>query len=170
MDRGLQVLLDRAAIGDVILRYAQGLDRRRFDLVRACFTPDAQAVYSGVALEPGVEHIVAHVSRIANTSATTHFMGPSLIELDPATPDQADVLTPAIVYIALPENGVEVVRTRGLRYQDRFVRQGGTWLISRRVHTADWMYESPGRPTAMAPIPPPAGMAAPPDSGHAGRE
>ena len=164
-DEGIRSLLDRAAIGDVILRYAQCLDRRTFEQLRGCFTADAQATYSGVDLEPGVDHIITHVSRLSATLATTHVMGPSLIERDG---DGADVLTPAIVYIDDIEAGVETVRTRGLRYQDRFVRVDGGWLIRRRVHTVDWMYSSPGRPTTMTPASPPA-PGRPPGLGRAAR-
>ena len=132
-------LYDRIAITDVIQRYAHGLDRRDWDMVAACFTADAQATYGGTVLEPGVDNIIRHVRGLENISASTHFFGGSLIDLHG---DEADVLTPATVYLAYDDT----VRTRGLRYQDRFVRQGDKWLIRVRVHMVDWMYESPRLP------------------------
>ncbi len=42
-DAAVRTLLDRAAIGDVILRYSRALDRRDWDEVASCFTPDAHA-------------------------------------------------------------------------------------------------------------------------------
>ncbi|MCE2463994.1 MAG: nuclear transport factor 2 family protein, partial [Dehalococcoidia bacterium] len=45
IDPVLQELADRAAIRDVMILYARGLDRRDFDLVRSCFTDDAYADY-----------------------------------------------------------------------------------------------------------------------------
>ena len=36
----VETLLDRAAIRDVLLRYARGVDRRDLAMVRACFMPD----------------------------------------------------------------------------------------------------------------------------------
>jgi len=43
----LQDLIDRAAIHDVLLRYARGVDRRDLTVVAACFTPDA--AYQGAS-------------------------------------------------------------------------------------------------------------------------
>ena len=138
-------LYDRIAITDVIQRYAHGLDRRDWDMVAACFTADAQATYGGTVLEPGVDNIIRHVRGLENIKASTHFFGGSLIDFDG---DEADVLTPATVYLTdVDEAGAETVRTRGLRYQDRFVRQGDKWLIRVRLHMVDWMYESPRLPT-----------------------
>jgi hypothetical protein len=56
---------DVAAITAVIHRYAVACDERDLDTLRACFTPDARAEYSGVRLEPGVDHIVEHLRRLA---------------------------------------------------------------------------------------------------------
>jgi hypothetical protein len=35
------------------------------------------------------------------------------------------------------------VRIRGLRYQDRLVREAGEWVIIDRVHSLSWMSEVP---------------------------
>ena len=37
----LETLLAKQEIGDVIYRYARGIDRLDFDLVRSCYHPDA---------------------------------------------------------------------------------------------------------------------------------
>jgi len=37
----IAVLADRTAVSEVPLRYARGVDRRDWDLVRSCFTADA---------------------------------------------------------------------------------------------------------------------------------
>ena len=42
----LAQLLDRQAIRDLVTRYACAVDRRDFDAVAACFTPDADTDYT----------------------------------------------------------------------------------------------------------------------------
>jgi SnoaL-like domain len=49
----LQELLDRAAITDVVNRYATGLDRRDWPLLRSIFTDEIDMEYTSVGLKPG---------------------------------------------------------------------------------------------------------------------
>ena len=49
----LQQLLDRAAITDVVNRYATGLDRRDWPLLRSIFTEEIEMEYSSVGIKPG---------------------------------------------------------------------------------------------------------------------
>ncbi len=136
----------RAAITDVLARYARGLDTRDFDAVGACFAPEAQATFSGVRLPPGRAAIIAHLHGLLTLRATTHLFGLPVIELgaDGAT---ATAETPAIaVLVGSGDDGEELVRTRGLRYDDRFVRHAGGWWITDRVHRAVWMVSSNSAP------------------------
>jgi hypothetical protein len=49
MDDGkLQLLLDRAEISDVQLRYATGLDSRDWPLFRSCFTDEVETDFTSV--------------------------------------------------------------------------------------------------------------------------
>jgi hypothetical protein len=137
---------DRIAIVDIILRYAQGLDERNWDMVASCFTADAQATYGDTVLAPGVDNIIGHVRGLENLSASTHLMGGTRIDLHG---DEADTFTPAAVFLATGES----VRSRGLRYRDHFVRRGDEWRIQVRIHTVHWMYESPALPTGLQPPP-----------------
>jgi hypothetical protein len=43
----LRTLLDRQEIADVVARYCRGIDRRDFDLVRACYHPDGADRHTG---------------------------------------------------------------------------------------------------------------------------
>ena len=47
LDSPLQGLEDKAAIRDLMARYARGMDRPDFDLIAFSFTPDAYASYGG---------------------------------------------------------------------------------------------------------------------------
>jgi 3-phenylpropionate/cinnamic acid dioxygenase small subunit len=138
----LQELSDREQIREVLVHYAQGLDRREFDQVASCFTTDAQAEYSGTVLAPGVDTIVKYVSGVARLAATTHFMGETAIMLDG---DTAETKNYTIAYLVNTETSK--VHVRGLRYHDWFVRTPDGWRIRKRVHTADWMFETPLSPS-----------------------
>jgi 3-phenylpropionate/cinnamic acid dioxygenase small subunit len=129
---------DRAAIQDLLARYARALDLRDFDAVGACFTPDAHAEYSGVVLEPGVESILRHLRGISSIPASTHLIGNVLIDFHR---DVADVSSQAVVHLVLSRGEAPRVRVRGLFYRDRVVRQDGAWRIAERIHRADWSVE-----------------------------
>jgi hypothetical protein len=103
--------------------------------------------YSGVALAPGREAIVAYLQGLRSLIASTHIMSQPVIELDG---DRAHVETSGLAFLVAPTDGQPVVRTRGLRYVDEFVLQDGRWLIAERVHRCDWMYEGPLAPTTQA--------------------
>jgi hypothetical protein len=139
IDPVLQELADRAAIRDVMIRYARGLDRRDFDMVRSCFTSDAYADYRGRAAS-GIDNIVRNLSRIDRFQGTTHFMGDQLIDIQG---DTADVETYAIDYLLYTLEGTQYMSTGGLRYNDKFMRQDGKWLVHHRVMYVDWRRNEP---------------------------
>jgi uncharacterized protein (TIGR02246 family) len=142
-----QELDDRAAIAAVLHRYALACDDRDLDAVRACFTPDARAEYSGVRLPRGVEHIVDHLRALAALPLTQHVVGTVVVEV---AGDRARATSYATAHIVRPVgDGHEVVH-RGLRYDDELVRTDPGWRIRDRVHRALW---STSEPTVW-PVPP----------------
>lgn len=87
-------LLARQEIADVILRYARGVDRLDFDLVRSCYHPDAYDDHGSFA--GGVEEFIAMCEQfLPKWTATQHFMGNMLIEVDG---DVARAETYAVAY------------------------------------------------------------------------
>jgi len=145
-DRALQRLIDQAAIRDVMYRYARGVDRREWDLVRAAFHPDARDDHG--AFRGGIDGLVDWVSRRhAHIEQSMHFLGNCLIEFD--GPDTALVETYYAAYLRLGPDAQESramlhvddagpraahVDTTVLgRYIDRFERRAGEWKIARRV-------------------------------------
>ena len=129
---------DRDAIRELLARYARALDERDWEALAACFTPDAQAEYSGVVLEPGVAAIVRHVEQLAGIPASTHLVGNVLIRL---RGDEADVDSQAVVHLVLEQGSRARVRVRGLFYSDVVRRVAGEWRIADRRHRADWSIE-----------------------------
>ena len=67
---------------------------------------------------------------------STHLLGGVVLE-----PAGDAVAARSTVVAYLVRGGA--VRVRGLRYQDRLVREGGEWVIADRVHSLSWMSKVP---------------------------
>lgn len=133
---------DRAAIEELLVRYARGCDERDFAAAGRCFTDDAQAEYSGVRLPPGVAHIVAHLSGLAALPATQHVIGSISVEV---TGDEARVASYAVAHLVRAVDGGHEVVHRGLAYDDRLVRTPQGWRIAWRRHRVLWSTAEPTR-------------------------
>lgn len=143
MTEALARLLDRAAIQDLMARYARGVDRRDWELVRATFHPDAHddhGEYKG-----GVDGFIAWVSRRhEKVTQSMHFLGNCLIEF--TGPDTALVET---YYIARQTIGADATAAHTMlgagakpgpmeaeiwgRYIDIVERRHGEWRTVRRT-------------------------------------
>lgn len=127
----------REQIRDVIHRYARGVDRRDYDLVRSCYhlgATDDHGPYKG-----GVDGFVAWLTeQLAHWSVTSHTMTNILIELHD---DRARVETYAVAYHRTIVRDDKPLRdvTAGVRYVDDMTRVDGVWAISRRVVVSDWV-------------------------------
>jgi ketosteroid isomerase-like protein len=131
---------DREQILDVIMRYAVSVDRRDFDGVAACFTDDASALYSGVQLEPGVDNIINHIRGIENMPCSQHMFGSSTVEIDG---DTAHSVSYALAYLVRPSGDGHDLTTRGLEYDDDWVRTDEGWKIKTRRHRPLWSTNGP---------------------------
>ena len=130
---GLQELLDRAAIHDVLLRYARSVDRRDLDLVASCFVPGA--AYDGALGQGTVETALARLrDTLPRYASTMHFIGNHLIDLNG---DSASSETYAVAYHQ-PIGDKEPLLVVGVRYLDDFTRTNDGWRICRRVVKTEW--------------------------------
>lgn len=142
-------LLDRSEISDVLARYARGVDRGDWELVRACYHPDARddhGLYRG-----DVDGLLEFLQQLAGQLVgTTHHLGNHLIELNG---DVAHVETSCLGwYRTLGRTGAERSVAQGLRYLDRLERRDGTWAIDERVVVLDWEHIfQAGRPSSISP-------------------
>ena len=127
----LQELIERAAIQDVLLRYARGVDRRDLVTVASCFTPGA--AYDGALGRGTIADALPRLGEaMARYTCTLHFLGNQTIEL---TGDTAHSETYCLAHHVLPDGHHREV---AVRYLDDLVRDGGTWRISRRVVAREW--------------------------------
>lgn len=136
-------VVDRIAIQDLMARYAQGVDRRDWDKVRATFHPDAHddhGEYKG-----NVDGFIAWVSqRHAKVVQSMHFLGNCTIEF--TGPDVALCET---YYIARQTYPADAEAARSMlgsagkavpmeaeiwgRYVDMVERRNGEWRTARRI-------------------------------------
>ncbi len=133
-------LLARQEIADVILRYARGIDRLDLELVRSCYHPDA---YDDHGTFRGTldEFIDAAGSFLPRWTATQHFMGNMLIEVEG---EMAKSETYAVAYHRREaEDGTGKDDVMGIRYVDRFERRAGEWKIAHRVVVTEWRRVDP---------------------------
>jgi hypothetical protein len=137
----VDTLLARQEIADVLHRYARGIDRMDFDLVRSCYHPDAYDDHGTMAgtVDEFVASAEAFLPRFA---ATMHFLGNMHIEVDG---DVARAETYAVAYhrVDPTEAGPGKDDIWGIRYVDRFERRGGEWRISYRVVAQEWRRVEP---------------------------
>jgi ketosteroid isomerase-like protein len=131
----IELLIARQEISDVIYRYARGIDRLDFDLVRTCYHPDAYDDHS--SFSGNVEDfITAAKGFLARWTTTQHFMGNMLIEIDD---ERARAETYAIAYHRREDaNGDGKDDIMGIRYVDRFEKRAGDWRIAHRVVANEW--------------------------------
>ena len=127
---------DRAAIEALLARYLDAIDRFDFDAVGACFVADARASYGGEPPVDGRRAIVDLLRSRHTAEASTHLLGGVVLE---TAGDAVSARSTVVAYLVRGGS----VRVRGLRYQDRLVRDAGEWLIAERVHSLSWMSEVP---------------------------
>jgi hypothetical protein len=149
-DDVLQRLIARAEIQDMLCRYARGVDRGDWDLVRSTYHDDAwdeHGDYRG-----GIDGLIQWLdARFAGVDNSMHFLGNCLIEF--ATPDLALVETYFVSRRLRPPTVDESARVGARdmfareawgRYVDRFERRAdGAWRVAHRTVVIEAASTSP---------------------------
>jgi ketosteroid isomerase-like protein len=143
-DAILRRLLDESEIRTVLARYARGIDRRDWEMVRSCYHPDATDAHGGY--NGGVEGFIDN-SRSAwdETESMSHHINQTLIEVDG---DSAWVESYCLCYVRLKsaKDGEKPKDILGnIRYVDLFERRDGEWRIALRK-----LVHHPGRIDVVA--------------------
>jgi SnoaL-like domain len=134
-EAALRRLVDEADVSQVILRYADGVDRRRFDQVWDCFAPGAYVSGSSFS-GPLDEYLPRLLEGVQSFGATQHFMGNQLRTVDG---DRAHTETYAVARHFRDQAGEDEVLVMGVRYVDDLIRlPDGRWVIAGREATAMW--------------------------------
>jgi ketosteroid isomerase-like protein len=134
LENTVRELQDRAAIHDLLLRYAHAVDRRDLEQVASCFTPDA--AYQGSLGEGTIQVALSALSeRMGRYRTTTHLLANQLVEI---RGDMARSETYAPVYHRLDEDLGAHDLIVAVRYLDDLQRSSDGWLICKRVTKMEW--------------------------------
>jgi 3-phenylpropionate/cinnamic acid dioxygenase small subunit len=136
----LQFLLDRAAISDVQLRYATGVDMRDWALYRSCFTDELDADFTSViGGEPRrmrADEWVEFARRtIAGLKATQHMITNHVITIDG---DEATCVAYVQARHYLPNETGDHEQAMFGYYTNRLERTGDGWKIRSCKLTVTW--------------------------------
>jgi ketosteroid isomerase-like protein len=127
--RRVQVLEDRAAIHDAMMRYLRGVDRKDWDLIRSAYFPDA--IHDHGEYRGDVEGLIGWIQKWhAIIPQVLHFLGNMYIELD------GDVAVVESYLQTLQDEESDAGAKFdwiGSRYLDRFERRNGEWRIAERI-------------------------------------
>ena len=139
-DGEVRWLLDRAALYDLMVAYALGLDERDFDRVGACFANEFHATYGPMGEFDDLDSLLSFIRGVARFPSTTHFLGTHVAEVDG---DSGRMETYALITHREHEKPEWTVGGSG--YRDEVVREGGRWLIAERGERAGPVAAAPPR-------------------------
>jgi 3-phenylpropionate/cinnamic acid dioxygenase small subunit len=134
---------DRAAIGDVIVRYAAALDTQDWDLLRSCFRPDARTVMDRVGEFDTCDAVIERLApRLEIFAALQHFISNVLISGD------GDAASARTYFVShhVPKSGDPY--TYGGTFEFAFARDGDGWRVSS--HAIRILWEA-GHPIPVSP-------------------
>lgn len=131
----LQEISDRLEIQDVLARYSDAIDARRWDVLDEIFTADADIDYSSMGgIAGGLEaQKVFLAENVPAFPVSQHLAATSTFDIDG---DVARVRT--ICFNPMVIKDEKHVLFCGLWYRDVFVRVDGTWRIQSRVQDRGW--------------------------------
>lgn len=130
---------DRMALRELVYRYAKLIDDRAFDDIPSVFTDDAILTGPGYAMA-GYAELRDGLRQIETYSATLHCVHNQLVEI---TGDEARGETWCVANHLYETDGVARKLDLGIRYDDRYRREHGTWRIARRRLELVWDQDFP---------------------------
>lgn len=138
-------LVGRDGVARLINRYAQQIDVRGAVGVAACFVSDARLSFNGGAV---VHDGIDAISRVyaealgdgpgSNGTSTTHLTSNIVVELG----DGGESATSTAKVVAFLQRD-DLIRVRGLQFDDVAVRTADGWRFRERRHRVDWQSEMP---------------------------
>jgi SnoaL-like domain len=127
----LQEISDRIEIQQLLARYSDAIDRRRWDALDDLFTADAVIDYTAMGgIRGDLPTIKAYLAEtLAMFSSTQHLLGAGIIDIDG---DAARSVTPCHNPMMIGEGDDAQLLLCGLWYHDELVRTGTGWRICDR--------------------------------------
>ena len=121
----------RADVADLLVRYAGGIDRRDWALLRSCFTDECQADYGDIGRWKSGDEITEWMRK------THDPLGHSLHRITNASfawEGEAVAVRSYVDALVLLADNVRGAQSAGF-YDDLVVRAGSEWKIARRRFT-----------------------------------
>jgi 3-phenylpropionate/cinnamic acid dioxygenase small subunit len=123
---------DQELIGDVLVRYATGIDTKDWPLFRTCFTDDVHADYGDIGVWNGVDEITEYMATThATMPRTIHMMSNFSIDVDG---DRAAATSYVHVVLVITEDPLLWIDGVG-QYADELERSDGGWRIRTRRYS-----------------------------------
>lgn len=132
----VRALEDRAALEDLVKRYAVGCDTRDAAVLRSVFTEDARGTYAGAAPLEGAEAIVTWIGEMTAPALwQQHMISPYSYEIDG---DRASVVAYLISHQNYQDNP-NVTTMMTSRYTLTCARTSDGWRIDDLVLVVGWI-------------------------------
>ena len=134
--RKVQELIDKQEIRDVLARYCRGVDRRDKSLILSVYHANATDDYG--TFRGGPQELLQQNAAEppgATVTASTHFVGNMLIQID------GETAAAETYFLAIQERSIAgsvFTRVRAGRYVDALRKSDGVWRIASRKVVDDW--------------------------------
>jgi len=132
----VQLLVDRDAIHDVMFRYADGVDRRDMERVRACFAPDLRVVDWGGGFADR-DAMITYISGVAIFHTTMHMFGNDYIDVEGDTA-HIDCYAMLTHHLDDAQGVTSEMNVSGGRYVESLTRRDGQWVVTQRGGDPQW--------------------------------
>jgi hypothetical protein len=139
-DRSIDMLIAKDAIGTVLNRYAQAVDRCDLEQLKSVYWPEAtddHGLFSGNAIK-FAEFIIP---TLLAERHSVHLIGNIDIQIESSNRAMAQSYFMAYHEHEAAHGTIQF--NVGGRYLDRFERRGQEWRISERVVLMDWNQKAP---------------------------
>jgi len=147
-EEAIRAMLDRHELHQLALRYARAADRRDYPAFEELFTEQGRiAVHHRDVFETEPIHamedratIVRSMKGLEAYEKTMHVVANQLVEIDG---DRAEGETYCTAHHIYRVDDAPMNLTMFIRYQDRWLREGGRWWFEERRLCVDWERHAP---------------------------
>jgi long-chain acyl-CoA synthetase len=146
-EMSLREISDRIAISDLLTRYTVAIDKKDWNLLDTCFTPDAQVDYTqSGGIKGRYPEVREWLSKaLAIFPITQHFISNSTVKLDGDKATSRTYVINPMVFVN--PDGSQHIFTVGAYYNDELVFTRDGWRIASRFE--EQAYLDGGLPEAL---------------------
>jgi 3-phenylpropionate/cinnamic acid dioxygenase small subunit len=121
--------IERLAVTDVLYRYATGIDRQDWSLLRSCFTDDCQLDYGDIGRWRSADEVVEWMREThAGMTHTLHRITNPVVEIRGTTASAESYVHAVLVHPSDPDRPFHAYG----RYTDELDKSGAVWRIATR--------------------------------------